>query len=109
MDSLNDRELDELLSGWQVPPVPASLRENIRRRQRWQWLLTGTIQVPVPLTVFVLVLFLAIVVYLTRNGAPRNLLRKPEQSVFQPVKRLEPRIFKSNYDDNNRSNHEKGN
>lgn len=106
MDSLNDRELDELLSRWQAPAVPPEIRENIRRPRRWQWLLTGTVQVPVPWMVFVLVLFLALVVYLTSNGVPRNLLRKPEQSVFQPVKRLEPRIFRSNYDDNTRNNHE---
>ena len=51
---MNDTELDEMLDKWQAPPVPASLRENVRagfsatlekkplrdRRTRWitKWL-----------------------------------------------------------------------
>jgi len=101
MEPLNDRELDELLKQWPAPLAPETLAKRIGRRQRgpwWRWLLTGSIRVPVPLALALggalMLLFIGV------RGPAKNFARQSPPSVFQPVKRLEPRIIRSSYEAN---------
>ena len=98
MEPLNDKELDDLLRQWQAQPAPASLISKIlrvRRRPGWRWLLTGSIRVPVPFALAFGVLLITVFLTVTHPG------RERVHSGFQPVKKLEPHIIKSSYENNN--------
>lgn len=98
MEPLNDQELDELLKKWPAPPAPETLVKRIRQAQHrswWKWLMTGTIRVPVPLALALGGVFLALFVFLALRGPAKGAIRQSSPSVFQPVKRLEPRIIRS--------------
>ena len=104
MEPLNDRELDELLKQWPAPPPPETLVKRIREAQRrpwWKWLMNGTIRVPVPLALALGGVFLAMLVFVALRGPAKDAIRQSPPSVFQPVKRLEPRIIRSSYEANN--------
>ncbi len=103
MEPLNDQELDEFLKQWPAPSVPQTLVERIRQARRrpwWKWLMTGTIRVPVPLALALGGMFLATLVLFTFRNPARNSIQQPQHAVFQPVKRLEPRIIRSSYEAN---------
>jgi hypothetical protein len=98
MDPLNDEELDDVLRQWQAHPSPASLTSKLlraRRRPVWRWLLAGSIRVPVPFALAFGVLLIAVFLTVTHPAHPRV------RSEFQPVKRLEPHIIKSSYENDN--------
>ncbi len=97
MEPLNDDELDELLMKWRAPSAPQSLDQRVRSARRgswWKWLMTGSIRVPVPLTLaFIFALLAMFAVSIARAPATEK-----TTGVFQPVKRLEPRIIRSIYE-----------
>jgi len=98
MEPLNDEELNDLLRQWQAQPAPASLTSKILRAGRrpgWRWLLTGSIRLPVPFALAFGVLLVAVFLTLTHPARPRV------RSEFQPVKRLEPHIIRSSYENDN--------
>jgi hypothetical protein len=104
MEPLNDQELDELLKQWPGRPAPETLAVRIRRARRgpwWHWLLTGTIRVPVPLAFALGSALIAMLVFVALRSPQREAIRQPQGAVFQPVKRLEPRIIRSSYETNN--------
>ena len=92
MEPLNDDELGQLLRQWEAPRVPDSLRPP---RQWWQWLLRGTIRVPVPVGLLV-VAVMALLVYsaVSASRPPRTVTLAD----FEPVKQLQPRIIRSQYE-----------
>ena len=98
MEPLNDQELDDVLRQWQAHPAPESIKRKTTQAQRqrwWQWLLTGSIRIPVPVAIAFAAALLA--AWITSIHPVRH----HERSEFQPVKRLEPHIIKSSYEDNN--------
>jgi hypothetical protein len=102
MEPLNDQELDELLKQWPTHRAPDTLAGRIRRARRgpwWNWLLTGSIRVPAPLAV-ALGVFLLLVVFVALRGPQRDSIQPSQPAVFRPVKRLEPRIIRSSYENN---------
>jgi hypothetical protein len=104
MEPLNDQELDELLKQWPAPPAPETLVKRIRQAKRrpwWKWLIIGTIRVPVPLALALSGVFLAMFVFVALRDSAKDAIRQSPRSVFQPVKRLEPRIIRSSYEANN--------
>jgi hypothetical protein len=104
MEPLSDRELDELLREWGAPPAPETLKRKVRRSRRgawWKWLLTGSVRVPVPLTLALAVAFVAMLIVATIRGSAKNVARQPATAGLQPVKRLEVRIIRSSYENNN--------
>jgi hypothetical protein len=104
MEPLNDQELDELLKQWAAPPAPETLAKRMRHRQRgawWRWLLSGSIRVPVPLALALGGVFALMLVFIIAARNPEEkFVRPPHSAVFQPVKRLEPRIIRSSYEAN---------
>jgi hypothetical protein len=96
MEPLNDRELDDLLRQSPAPPAPDSLARKIKQSQRgsrWRSLCSASIRIPVPLALLLTVAFLSMFAVLLVRLAPQPV----DQSRFQPVKRLEPRIIRSVY------------
>jgi hypothetical protein len=101
MEPLDDRELDELLKRWEAPDAPGTLERKVRLARRgswWKWLLTGSIRVPVPLTLAVAAVLVALFVLVTERGPQRDVHQQTTVGEFQPVKRLQPRIIRSNYE-----------
>ncbi|HEX4810321.1 MAG TPA: hypothetical protein VH325_15385 [Bryobacteraceae bacterium] len=101
MEPLNDRELDHLLTNWTAPPAPATLSRRVdhaRRKPWWNWLLTGSIRLPVPLALAFAVLVIVIFVATVTRGPAKPLPHPSTPTAFQPVKRLEPRIIRSTYE-----------
>ncbi len=97
---MTDRELDELLSAWRAPDIPASLEGRISdaNRNSWvSWLSRGSIRVPVP--VAALAFCLIVVLFAFTVVSPRQVTAPIAQSGgLQPVKRLEIRVIRSNYE-----------
>jgi hypothetical protein len=101
MEPLGDRELDELLTRWEAPRAPETLEQKVRLARRgawWKWLLTGSIRVPVPLTLAVAAALVALFIMVTERGPRRDVHPQTTVGEFQPVKRLQPRIVRSNYE-----------
>jgi hypothetical protein len=100
MEPLNDRELDELLGRWRAPEAPESLNRRVlaRRDAWWRWLLTGSVRVPVPLTIAVAGVLAALVLMAVMRSPSKEPVRSPEQVALHPVKRIELRIIRSNYE-----------
>jgi hypothetical protein len=93
MEPLNDEELKEILREWPAPPAPAHLEARIFAAPAWwRWLLTGSIRIPVPALALAL-LALAAVFFFNRKPAPPTGLAD-----FQPVKQLNVRVIRSNYE-----------
>lgn len=102
MEPLNDQELDELLQQWLGRPAPETLAIRVRQARRgswWKWLVTGSIRLPVPL-VAALSAFVLVLAFAALRNSARNPVRQSQPAVFQPVKRLEPRIIRSSYEAN---------
>ncbi|MEP6602217.1 MAG: hypothetical protein ABJB49_10485 [Nitrospirota bacterium] len=94
MEPLNDEQLKEILREWRVPAAPAHLEAKVFARPTplWRWLLTGSIPIPVPVVVLALIA-LAAIFYSTRKAViPVGLAN------FQPVKQLNIRVIRSNYE-----------
>jgi hypothetical protein len=102
MAPLSDLELDEILQAWEAPSAPRNLERSLRNRLNrpwWKWLLTGSIQVPVPLTLAVAAAFIALIIVAVVRGPAQNaVVRDKNPPGLQPVKRLEVRIIRSNYE-----------
>lgn len=100
--ALSDGELDELLGGWSAPSPPDNLERKLRRRARgrwWKWLLTGSIRVPVPVTLAVAAVLIGLIVLTAvRRPAQDVGARDKNATGLRPVKRLEVRIIRSNYE-----------
>jgi hypothetical protein len=96
MEPLNDEQLKEILGEWHAPKASADLEARVLapRHPWWMWLLTGSVSVPVPVLVAALLLAaLAAFVYSARKSDdPVGLAN------FQPVKQLNVRIIRSNYE-----------
>jgi hypothetical protein len=104
MEPLNDRELDALLREWRAPSAPETLNQRVNRARRgawWTWLVTGSIRVPVPLTLAVAAAFIAMVIVAFVRGPAKDVSSQAATAGLQPVKRLEVRIIRSNYEGNN--------
>ena len=94
MEPLSDDQLKEILREWRVSGAPAYLEERVFAppRSLWRWLMTGSVRIPVPALVLAL-LALAAIFYSTRKPAtPAGI------SNFQPVKHLNIRVVRSNYE-----------
>jgi K+-transporting ATPase A subunit len=103
MEPLSDRDLDKLLSEWQAPSAPETLTRRVGRARRgnwWKWLLTGSIRVPVPLTLVVAAAFVALFVVAFMRGTFTQESRQPDRAGLQPVKRIEIRVIRSNFENN---------
>jgi hypothetical protein len=92
MEPLNDDELNQLLMQWEAPRVPAELRPP---QSRWRWLLTGTIRVPVPAGFAVVVIMVLLVYWAVSASRPPRTVTLAD---FEPVKQLQPRIIRSQYE-----------
>ncbi len=103
MEPLKDKELDEMLAKWRVPPAPESLERKVcapvRPSAWWRWLATGSIRVPVPvgLAIALLVGLLIVMAGARRVDSPAG-NRTAHLSDFHPVKQLQPKIIRSNYE-----------
>jgi hypothetical protein len=98
MEPLNDDELNEFLRQWEAPRAPARLRPSNEPGHWWRWLVSGTIRTPVP----VWLLAVVIVVLSIYWGISAQQAVKPGRTVtladFEPVKQLQPRIIRSEYE-----------
>ena len=95
MEPLNDRELDELLRQWRAPLAPTTLEARVRRatgNSWWQWLWAGSVRLPVPA---LLAAVLAIVLLFIFG---RELPVRKTGPGFRPVKEVQVRIVRSNYE-----------
>ena len=100
MEPLNDSELNEYLRTWEAPPAPTRLQPPREPRSEWwRWLISGTIVVPVPVGLLA-VAILVMAVYWAVSA--RQAVDRPARTVtltdFQPVKELQPRIIRSDYE-----------
>ena len=97
MDRNNHDPLNDLLHQWRAPTAPAYLEQEIfaRRVSGWRWLLTGSIRVPTP--VFALAL-IALIGVLCGTYWPRKAASPAGISSFEPVKDLNVRIVRSDYE-----------
>jgi len=100
VEPLNEKELSELLRKWQAPVAPDGLRgkffPHAERLPWWRWLWRGSIRVPVPLALILFVTVTLSVSFAITHRQPRAVTLAD----FQPVKQLQPRIIRSNYDGN---------
>lgn len=100
MEPLDDRELGDLLKSWEAPGAPAKLRAPRRGvADVWRWLIGGSIRVPVP-AVMAAAVILVLAVWWGLAGRQAAETRRGTVSFaeFQPVKQLEPRVVRSNYE-----------
>jgi hypothetical protein len=97
MEPLNDEELNRLLSRWEAPQKPASLKRRIfvRRLPLWSRLWTTSLRVPLPVAAAIVLLFVLGFHYLhssepaeTPGAVPTSL------AGFQPVRQLDPILYK---------------
>ncbi|HEY3837663.1 MAG TPA: hypothetical protein VGL72_13875 [Bryobacteraceae bacterium] len=95
MEPLSDRELNQLLEAWEAPPAPAAIEAPREEVEWWRWLVRGTIRVPVPVGIAALAILLFAIFWSISSRPPRAVTL----SDFQPVKKLQPRIIRSNYED----------
>lgn len=99
MEPLDDGELDKLLAEWRAPAAPGTLAERLRRARRvawWRWLLTGTVRVPIPLALVAFVALATALMMAIGHGAKN----RAAGGEFRPVKQVQIRIIRSNYESN---------
>jgi hypothetical protein len=101
MEPLNDNELNEFLAQWEAPPAPTALKPPREPRPEWfDWLIRGSIRVPVPAGLLAIVILVVSVYWAVWA---RQAIDRPARTVtlsdFQPVKQLQPRIIRSDYED----------
>ena len=100
METMDDRELNQLLRRWQAPGAPPHLRPPSRppRDPWWRWLVTGTIRVPVPVGLALVALVVSTLwMY---PGSPQEPVVDTQPSAnpvvsladFQPVEEVELRV-----------------
>ena len=103
MEPLSDKELNDLLAEWSPLPAPETLETGIfgkRKQIRWgAWLLSGIISMPVPLLLVLVILFCLLGFEITNRHAQKT-ERQVTFADFRPVKQLQPRIIRSNYEEN---------
>lgn len=104
MDPLNDRDLERLLSGWHAPRSPATLERRVltaHRAAQWRWLWSGSVKVPVPVALAVCLVLLTLSFVAGRPMMPVHRATEAATATagFEPVKRLEVRIIRSQYED----------
>lgn len=96
MEPLNDDELNRLLSRWEAPQKPASLKSKIfvRRPPIWRRLWTMSLRVPLPVAAS-LVLLLVFWFYTFRPAEPPETPGAVPTSLagFQPVPQLNPLVY----------------
>lgn len=95
------QELDELLSQWQAPAPPASLRAKLfpeSARPWWRRVWTVSVRVPLPVACCLAVLF-AVVVWRAARRIP--VVQQPPRVLtfeeLRPVVELRPRIIRSGH------------
>ena len=101
MEPLSENELDQFLKQWEAPPAPSSLKPPREDRlPEWlRWLISRTIRVPVPAGLLaVVILLLAAYWAISARQAADRPARTVTLSDFQPVKQLQPRIIRSDYE-----------
>ncbi len=103
MEPLSDKELDDLLRDWRAPDAPQALEDRLfaesGKQAWWWWLVSGTIRVPAPVGLLAMFVFVALAVLAWHKPETQPKNRAVTLSDFRPVKRLEPRIIRSNYED----------
>lgn len=94
MEPLNDDELNRLLSRWEAPRKPASLKSKIFVRPPiWRRLWTISLRVPLPVAASIVLLFVLWLRYQpakdpeTPGEVPTSL------AGFQPVDQLNPMVY----------------
>lgn len=103
MEPMSDRDLDELLTGWRAPCVPESLERRVLKAnsRSWKsWLFRGRIQIPVPVAVIFICIVAVLLGFMARSPRPAG-SRIANSGDLQPVKHLEIRIVRSNYETDN--------
>ena len=99
MEPLDDEQLKEVLREWQAPKTPAHVEARVfaRPAPRWKWLLTGSVRIPVPVLLLALIA-VAGILYSARGYATRPAEPPAGLANFQPVKELNLRVIRSNYE-----------
>lgn len=103
MEPMSDRDLDELLGIWRAPCVPESLERRVLKAsgRSWRsWLFRGRIQIPVPVAMIAICIVAVLLGFMARSPRPVE-SRIASSRGLQPVKRLEVRIVRSNYETSN--------
>src|SRR5580704_15130061 len=101
MEPLSDRQLDELLSKWRAPDAPEAFQQRLwkaRRGSWWKWLWTASIRLPVPVTLLIVAALAMLFVMAFARSSSKEAAHSPQSAGLQPVKRLELRIIRSNYE-----------
>jgi hypothetical protein len=96
MEPLNDDELNRLLSRWEAPQKPASLKRRIfvPKPSIWRRLWNTSLRIPLPVATVIVLLFLLGLNYLR----PTETSETPEAiptslAGFQPVRDLNPVLY----------------
>jgi hypothetical protein len=102
MTPLDDDELRQMLSEWEVPDAPPSLAARIEAQRRavapktwWHSFWHASLRIPVPVAAALAFAALLIVWLSTRQ--PETKQQSIHLADFQPVKELKPRIIRSNH------------
>lgn len=98
MEPLNDEELENIMREWRAPQAPAQIEARVfaARSQWWRWLLTGSISIPVP-ALAAIAIALGIIFFSLRKPQPPS-ASPVGLADFQPVKQLNLRVIRSNYE-----------
>ena len=96
MEPLNDDELNRLLSRWEAPQKPASLKRKIfvSKPPIWRRLWTTSLRVPLPVAASIVVLFVLWFHYVRPVEPPETPGAVPTSLAgFQPVRQLDPMVY----------------
>ena len=96
MEPLNDDELNRLLSRWEAPQKPASLKGRIfvRKQSIWRRLWTTSLRVPLPVAASIALLVVLWFHYFRPAQSPETPGPVPTSLAgFQPVRQLNPMVY----------------
>lgn len=96
MEPLNDDELNRLLSRWEAPQKPASLKSKIfvRKPPIWRRLWTTSLRVPLPVAASIVLLLALWFQYFRPVTPPETPGAVPTSLAgFQPVRQLDPMVY----------------